>query len=173
MVLGSIQWNCWPKGSHENLQTTHSVAKTIVLPRFAKICRFAKDNTYTPIESRELELVPTRTLHILPSSMFVVARYSASHQKRSINTKAVKKLQTVWPARCTGTMMAQNLWEWPNNVWLHLGHTHWIETHTYTLVTSNHRLNSLDIWGETKHYCSKNKIKWLLVMACCTRRSVH
>lgn len=70
-------------------------------------------------------------------------------------------------------MMAQNFWEWPNNVWLHWGHTHWIVTHTYTLVTSNHRLENLDTWGETKHYSSKNKIKWLLAIVCCTRRSVH
>lgn len=90
--LGCIQLSCWPRGSHENPQTTQAVANTMG-------CSMKNDSgapllrtTPTQLtEYGEIKLTSTWEPSPLHFSVFGVRRNSAGYPERNINTNPATK----------------------------------------------------------------------------------
>ena len=80
----------WSNGSNGKLQTTQTVAKTIGCPQTDSKGPLLTTPPSQLIKHGEFELMPTQDLclYVLASS---TRRYSASYQKRNINTKPTTK----------------------------------------------------------------------------------
>jgi hypothetical protein len=85
-----LKLSCWSKSSYGKLQTTQTVAKTIGCPQTDSKGPLLTTPPSQLIKHGEFELMPTQDLclYVLASS---TRRYSASYQKRNINTKPTTK----------------------------------------------------------------------------------